>query len=218
VQSSTENVTNPYRYIGAYGVHWDSSPALYFMQARYYAPDIGRFITVDPVRGAPQDPLSLHRYLYVANDPAVLVDPSGLLWWKWQETWADAIAGAILSGYYNCYVSCLSGIPASRVESWWPGLGPATGRCGQLARWVNRGLRLANSAYFFWLGRAWAGIRQKAQTIRRFHPERFMGYWARTRLIAVRMPKVAFRASIGVTAVITTGMSVYCTYKCSRLL
>jgi len=78
VKSSTENITNPYRYIGAYGVHWDPSPALYFMQARYYAPDIGRFITPDPVRGAMLDPISLYRYLYVKNNPATLADPIGL--------------------------------------------------------------------------------------------------------------------------------------------
>jgi len=91
VQSSTENITNPYRYVGANGVHWDPSPALYFMQARYYAPDIGRFITPDPVRGAPQDPRSLHRYLYVSNDPATKIDATGLL------------------SEYFCLVFCLAG-------------------------------------------------------------------------------------------------------------
>jgi len=50
-------------------VHWDSGPALYFMGARYYAANIGRFISVDPLRGALQDPMSLHRYLYVRNEP-----------------------------------------------------------------------------------------------------------------------------------------------------
>jgi len=77
VQSSTENVANPYRYVGAYGVHWDAAPALYFMQARYYALDIGRFITPDPVRGAMLDPISLHLYIYVRNNPMLLVDARG---------------------------------------------------------------------------------------------------------------------------------------------
>ncbi len=83
VKSSSENVTNPYRYVGAYGVHWDSEPGLHFMQARYYAANVGRFITVDPMPGAPQDPASLHRYLYVANNPAVLTDPTGLVAESW---------------------------------------------------------------------------------------------------------------------------------------
>jgi len=78
VQSSTENITNPYRYIGAYGVHWDSSPALYFMQARYYMASVGRFIALDPLRGAPRDPISLHRYLYVGNNSVNYTDAFGL--------------------------------------------------------------------------------------------------------------------------------------------
>jgi len=97
VQSSTENVTNPYRYIGAYGVHWDAAPALYFMQARYYAPDIGRFITVDPVRGAPQDPRSLHRYLYVGNNSVKFADPSGLQWYNFlQAPFVGEVIGGII--------------------------------------------------------------------------------------------------------------------------
>jgi len=77
VKSSTQNITNPYRYVGAYGVHWDASAALYFMQARYYKASVGRFITPDPVRGARQDPLSLHRYLYVSNNPNRFIDANG---------------------------------------------------------------------------------------------------------------------------------------------
>jgi len=78
VKSSSENVTNPYRYVGAYGVHWDSGPALHFMQARYYAANVARFITTDPLRGAPQDPSSFHRYLYARNNPCNEADPVGL--------------------------------------------------------------------------------------------------------------------------------------------
>ena len=48
-----------------------------FMQARYYSPGVGRFLSEDPYGGAPQDPLSLHRYLYCANGPVSRTDPSG---------------------------------------------------------------------------------------------------------------------------------------------
>jgi len=58
-------------------VHRDSDPALYFMQARYYAADIGRFITMDAWRGILREPLSLHRYLYASNRPTTRVDPTG---------------------------------------------------------------------------------------------------------------------------------------------
>jgi len=71
VQSSTENVTNPYRYIGAYGVHWDPSPALYFMQARYYMASVGRFITAEMILGVGT------LYVYTADNPASYFDPQG---------------------------------------------------------------------------------------------------------------------------------------------
>jgi len=81
IKSSTENVTNYYKYVGAYGVHHDSTPGLYFMQA-----------------GAPEDPPSLHRYLYVRNQPANYMDPYGLRKYssyqecvedaaKWRDKW-----------------------------------------------------------------------------------------------------------------------------------
>ena len=63
------DVANPYLFVGGYGVQWESTPSLYFMQARYYSPGVGRFISEDPYGGAPQDPMSLHRYLYCANGP-----------------------------------------------------------------------------------------------------------------------------------------------------
>jgi len=91
IKSSSENVTNPYRYVGAFGVHWDSGPALHFMQARYYAANVGRFITVAPLPGVPQDPITLHRYLYVGNRPLDRADPAGRSYWRcWARCMAEA--------------------------------------------------------------------------------------------------------------------------------
>ena len=78
IKSSSENVTNYYKYVGAFGVHHDSALALYFMQARYYKAAIGRFITMDPFPGVPHAPTSLHPYLYVSNSPASKLDVTGL--------------------------------------------------------------------------------------------------------------------------------------------
>jgi hypothetical protein len=38
----------------------------------------GRFITLDPHEGNIFEPLTLHKYLYAANDPVNKIDPSGL--------------------------------------------------------------------------------------------------------------------------------------------
>jgi RHS repeat-associated protein len=59
------------------GEQWDPDLGMYCNRARYFNPQIGRFWTMDPAQGNKQAPLSLHRYLYVADNPVNLVDPSG---------------------------------------------------------------------------------------------------------------------------------------------
>ena len=53
---------------------------LYFYNARYYDPTIGRFISADTLIQAPFDPQSLNRYSYVRNNPLRYVDPTGRCW------------------------------------------------------------------------------------------------------------------------------------------
>ncbi len=53
---------------------------LYFYNARYYDPTIGRFISPDNLVQAPYDPQSLNRYSYVRNNPLLYTDPTGQCW------------------------------------------------------------------------------------------------------------------------------------------
>ena len=62
------------------GKELDSSNGLYFYGARYYDPELGRFISADTIVQAPYDPQSLNRYAYCRNNPINLVDPSGNFW------------------------------------------------------------------------------------------------------------------------------------------
>ena len=56
----------------------DKSTGLNYMQARYYDPNIGRFLSIDPVTFMDTgDPRYFNRYSYTANDPVNLVDPDG---------------------------------------------------------------------------------------------------------------------------------------------
>jgi len=52
-------------------------PRLYYLRARYYNPNTGRFMSRDPEDGNLFDPASLHKYLYANGDPVDGVDPMG---------------------------------------------------------------------------------------------------------------------------------------------
>ena len=50
---------------------------LYYLNARYYNPEDGRFMTEDSYRGEIMNPETGHLYVYCANNPVNYVDPSG---------------------------------------------------------------------------------------------------------------------------------------------
>jgi RHS repeat-associated protein len=50
---------------------------LYYYNARYYDPTIGRFISPDTVIQSPGNPQTLNRYSYSLNNPLKYIDPSG---------------------------------------------------------------------------------------------------------------------------------------------
>lgn len=66
----------PFLYNGRDGVMTDGD-GLYYMRARYYAPELMRFISADAVAPSILDPTSLNRYQYANGNPAAFVDPFG---------------------------------------------------------------------------------------------------------------------------------------------
>lgn len=55
----------------------DAESGLYYYNARYYDPEIGRFIQADTVIPDLSNPQSYNRYSYCQNNPLTLTDPSG---------------------------------------------------------------------------------------------------------------------------------------------
>ncbi|MBK1702980.1 FG-GAP-like repeat-containing protein [Halochromatium glycolicum] len=72
--ATTGSTDNPYRFAGE---PFDPNVGLYYLRARYYDAETGRFVSMDPAAGDPQSPMSLHRYLYANDNPVNFVDPTG---------------------------------------------------------------------------------------------------------------------------------------------
>ena len=65
----------------------DEAAGLYWYASRAYDPDIGRFVSPDPIVPEPGNPQSLNRYGYVRNNPLKYVDPSGYSAEWYGESW-----------------------------------------------------------------------------------------------------------------------------------
>jgi RHS repeat-associated protein len=72
--ASSGSTPNNYLYCGQ---QWDADVSMYYLRARYYRPDTGRFWTMDTYEGDTEDPLSLHKYLYAEDEPVNRTDPGG---------------------------------------------------------------------------------------------------------------------------------------------
>lgn len=78
-------------YNGRDGVVTDANGLIY-MRARYYSPEMKRFVNADIVPGKISNAITLNRYAYANGNPVSFVDPLGLSAWSWlknaaQKTW-----------------------------------------------------------------------------------------------------------------------------------
>ncbi|MDA1607106.1 RHS repeat-associated core domain-containing protein [Bacillus cereus group sp. TH208-1LC] len=78
---------NPFGYAG---YMYDKEIGMYYLIARYYNPEHGVFLSVDPDPGDEDDPITMNGYTYGDNNPVMMVDPDGhAAWWI-----AGALGGA----------------------------------------------------------------------------------------------------------------------------
>ena len=62
---------------GFAGHQKEGQTGLIYMNARFYDPRLGRFLTADTIVPDLLNPQALNRYAYVYNNPISNIDPSG---------------------------------------------------------------------------------------------------------------------------------------------
>ncbi|MCX5955720.1 MAG: putative Ig domain-containing protein [Cyanobacteria bacterium] len=73
------------------GEQLDKDLDLYYLRARYYDPENGTFLSLDPIPGRALLPLTLNDYVYVIGNPVSFTDPSGTTFLETLETYKGVI-------------------------------------------------------------------------------------------------------------------------------
>ena len=91
---------NPLRYRGYF---YDTETGLYYLQSRYYDPEVGRFINPDAYASTGRGILGTNMFVYCNNNSIMLSDGSGTLS-AWALTLTDSGGGYSLSELHFKYV------------------------------------------------------------------------------------------------------------------
>ena len=98
--TSTGTVSNWFRYTGR---EYDTATGLYYYRARYYDPQVGRFLSEDPIGFLG----GLDFYSYVGSNPALWVDPTGLSPLSYDQI-AKLVSANNKSGQSNELIVCMA--------------------------------------------------------------------------------------------------------------
>ncbi|MFA7106742.1 MAG: RHS repeat-associated core domain-containing protein [Candidatus Izemoplasmatales bacterium] len=88
---------NPYRYRG---YRYDLEISMYYLNSRYYNPEVGRFLNADGMLGQQGNVVSSNMFIYCQNNPIMYVDEDGEFW--------NIAAGFIIGGLISATVSVAS--------------------------------------------------------------------------------------------------------------
>jgi len=118
--STTGSTPNPYRFGGAWGYMTDPSGFLQ-LGARFYWPEVGRFISQDPIGDG------MNWYVYASNEPLYWIDPTGFAYSDLNITLGLVTFGIQYGNDPAAYGKPWSPWHASTWRDWHPYVGPAVG-------------------------------------------------------------------------------------------
>jgi len=118
---STGSTPNNYLFAGE---QFDPDLGLYYNRARYLNVSTGRFWSMDTFEGRSDDPLSLHKYLYVGASPVNRIDPKG-------KDFLESIAAVSIS--VGLFVSSVPQLLAEAFEEGGAAVGAIFNEFGQVA-------------------------------------------------------------------------------------
>lgn len=117
---------------------YDSQTGLYYLNARYYNPTTGRFLSEDPVGPNASNPFSYSEYAYAENNPVNRVDPSGQFSWRWIGNFPRYIAPP--SWVYSDFFAAnpeFSALEEAELAAWLEGTGNASRMTMNLQRFAQ---------------------------------------------------------------------------------
>ncbi len=91
------------QFYGFTGREYDAESGLYYYRARYYDPQVGRFLSRDPIGLAG----GLNTYAYVGGNPVNRIDPLGLYWWNRPPPATVPVTGQTAQ-QLQCVENCLN--------------------------------------------------------------------------------------------------------------
>ncbi len=98
------------------GQEEDSTARLYFYNARYYDPQLGRFVSADIFVANPENPQDLNRYSYVNNNPIRYTDPTGYKKSFWKSFFQiTAIVVAVVAVIAIAYAAVSAALSALNI-------------------------------------------------------------------------------------------------------
>ncbi len=102
--------TNPFRYCGEY---YDTETGFIYLRARYYDPELGRFISEDPARD------EINWYLYGNGNPIYFIDQTGLSVSVNNKLYDDDSDESILSEVWDTLKGSITKTQKTAQRSFW---------------------------------------------------------------------------------------------------